>query len=393
MDTTIQHAGRLRLAVVTSFPMDAARPHGGVEAVSVNLVPALTRFEDLEVHVVTTDPGCTAASVTQWEGATIHRLPWQGHRVLTHATRSGRQAMQAYLERLQPDVIHAHDFYGMMTQGLAIPRVFTIHGFIHADTLQAGERFSRLRARLWRRAEHACWANQPHIISISPYVRESLRGIAQGVIHDIDNPIDRRCFEVERRERQGTIFSAALICPRKNTIGLLQAFASLLKEAPEARLRLAGAFVDPEYEVRVRWFLEQAELEERVALLGSIGADRVREELARASVFALVSLEEGAPMGVAEAMAAGVPVVTSNRCGMPYMVRDGESGFLVDADDPRDAADRMRQMLADDDLRSRMGCVGRRIAEDRFHPDRVATRTREVYLRAVREKGLAHAAH
>jgi glycosyltransferase involved in cell wall biosynthesis len=392
MATNEQHAGTLRVAVVTSFPANPARPHGGVEAVSVNLAPALARFDDLDVHVVTTDPACSAATVMQWEDVTIHRLPWRGHRVLTHATRTGRQDVQACLLALQPDVIHAHDFYGMMTQGLPIPRVFTIHGFIHADTLQAGERFSRVRSRLWRRAEHACWADQPHIISISPYVRESLHGLARGVIHDIDNPIDRRCFEVERQERHGTIFSAALICPRKNTIGLLQAFAALLEAAPQAQLRLAGAFIDPEYEVRVRWFIEQAELGERVELLGSVGADRIREELARASLFALVSLEEGAPMGVAEAMAAGVPVVTSNRCGMPYMVRHGESGFLVDPDDPRDVADRMRQVLADNELRGRMGCAGRRIAEDRFHPDHVAARTREVYLRAVREKGPVHAA-
>lgn len=392
MDTTQKHSAPLRVAMVTSFPSDPARPHGGVEAVSVTLAPALAKFSDLDVHVVTTDPACAAATVTPWEGVTIHRLPWRGHRVLTHATRTGRQDVRAYLEYLRPDVIHAHDFYGMMTQDLPIPRVFTIHGFIHADTLQAGERFFRLRSRLWRRAEHACWADQPHIISISPYVREALRGVARGVIHDIDNPIDRRCFDVVRDERQGTIFSAALICPRKNTLGLLEAFALLLQHQPQARLRLAGAFIDTEYEVRVRWLLERADLAARVELLGPIGSDQVREELARASLFALVSLEEGAPMGVAEAMAAGLPVVTSNRCGMPYMVRDGESGFLVNPEDPRDVAYRMRQVLADDSLRSRMGCAGRRIAEDRFHPDRVAARTREVYLRAVREKGPTHAA-
>lgn len=88
-------------------------------------------------------------------------------------------------------------------------------------------------------------------------------------------------------------------------------------------------------------------------------------------------------MGVAEAMAAGVPVITSNRCGMPYMVRDGESGFLVDPLDTHDIANRIHLILADHTLRYRMGCAGRRIAEDRFHPDRVAARTREVYRRAA----------
>ncbi len=377
----------LRLAIVTSFPADPTHPRGGVEAVSVNLVSALAKLPDLDVHVVTTDRACPAPQVTSWRGATLHRLPWRDRRVLTHATRSGRRDVQACLGRLQPDVIHAHDFYGIMTRHLPIPRVFTIHGFIHADTLYAAERFWRLRARLWKRAETACWADQPHIISISPYVREYLRGIATGVIHDIDNPIDENCFHLPRREQPGTIFSAALVCPRKNTLGLLQAFSRLLARGADARLRLAGPFIDPAYETRVRRFVAQNRLADRVDLLGSISRDHIRDELSRASLFALVSLEEGAPMGVAEAMAAGLPVVTSNRCGMPYMVRQGESGFLVDPNDPDDVADRMGQILQDGALRERMGCRARLIAKDRFHPDRVAERTREVYYRALRRKG------
>jgi glycosyltransferase involved in cell wall biosynthesis len=84
-------------------------------------------------------------------------------------------------------------------------------------------------------------------------------------------------------------------------------------------------------------------------------------------------------------MAAGVPVVTSNRCGMPYMVRDGESGLLVDPNDPDDIARRLRQLLNDDELRKSMGAKGREIALDRFAPAKVAKRTYDVYLRAISE--------
>ena len=73
--------------------------------------------------------------------------------------------------------------------------------------------------------------------------------------------------------------------------------------------------------------------------------------MACAAAFALISLEENSPMAIEEAMAAGVPVVTSNRCGMPYMVRDEESGFLVNPDDSEETAERLRQLLTDDELR------------------------------------------
>jgi glycosyltransferase involved in cell wall biosynthesis len=82
-------------------------------------------------------------------------------------------------------------------------------------------------------------------------------------------------------------------------------------------------------------------------------------------------------------MAVGVPVVTSNRCGMPHMVRHGESGFLVEPDDPGEIAARLRQLLVDVQVRDAMSRSCRAAALERFHPARVAARTREVYLQAA----------
>ncbi len=369
--------------MVTSFPKDPNTPHGGVESVSVNLARALSKLEDLELHVVTTDPNCNGAARSPWNDVMIHRLPQLGRRVLTGAVWAGRRQMRDYLTALAPDIVHAHDFYGLMVKGLSIPRVFTIHGFIYGDTKLASERLTWLRWRIWRHVETSGWADQPHIISISPYVRERLAGISTGTIHDIDNAISPECFGIRRDERKGALFSAALICTRKNQIRLVEAFGKLVARGLDAELRLAGATSEPAYGQRLEQVISTLGLRDRVKLLGRLSAEQVRQELAHASVFVLVSLEENSPMGIEEAMAAGVPVVTSNRCGMPYMVRDGETGFLVDPNNPDDIAWRLGQVLQDDALRASMGAKSREIAQDRFHPAVIARRTREVYLRAV----------
>ena len=179
------------------------------------------------------------------------------------------------------------------------------------------------------------------------------------------------------------ISSAALICRRKNTLAVVESFARLAPARPEAELRLAGAVSDVPYGRRVTQRIAELGLGDRVKLLGALPKVQVQAELAAASVFALVSLEENAPVSIEEAMAAGLPVVTSNRCGMPYMVRDGESGYLVDPNDPEDIADRLGTLLQDGDLRARMGATGRQIAMERFHPDVVARRTLEVYRMAI----------
>ena len=375
----------MKLVVATSFPKDPSRPFGGVEAVSVNLVKGLAELDDLDVHVVTTYRSCESPTQSQWCGAAVHRLPWEGRNVLTHVVGPGRRRVREYVAGLDPDVIHAHDIYGIMVKQMAIPRVFTIHGFIHADTLEAQARFARVRSRIWRSVELAGWADQPHIISISPYVRERLSGIAKGVIHDIDNPIAEGFFDIARVEQKGVIFSAGLICPRKNQLKLVEAVGILRARGLDVRLRLAGAVADRQYGERVENRINMLGLDKHVALLGSISVEQVQDELASAGVFALVSFEEGSPMGIEEAMAAGVPVVTSNRCGMPYMVRDGVSGFLVDPHDEEDIAWRIGEVLKDDSLRASMGAKAREIALDRFHPAAVAQRTREVYRRAVRK--------
>ena len=376
---------QLKVALATAFPQDPKRPRGGVEAVSVNLARALAGLPSLQIHVVTLDRDCSSGAVSEWEGATIHRLPATGGPLLLNAKGCYRRLVQQYVSQLKPDVVHAHDTYGIMVKGLNVPRVFTVHGFIHEDTLYAGGRFAWLRSKLWKRIEISAWADQPHIISISPYVRERLRGIAKGVVHDIENPIAAECFAVRHDEQPGAIFCAAGVCERKNTLGLVRAFAFLSRENPAARLRWAGPVVDAGYERNVRQSIEEHGLTGKVTLLGPVSSEQIRAELAKAAVFALVSFEEGAPMGVAEAMAAGVPVVTSNRCGMPYMVRDGENGFLVDPNDPAGIAGRIGEILGDKTLRASMGKRSAEVALDLFHPAPVAMRTYAVYRQAFKK--------
>jgi glycosyltransferase involved in cell wall biosynthesis len=375
----------MKVAVVTSFPANPEAPHGGVEAVSVNLVEALAEFDDLDIDVVTTRQNSDSQGIQNYGKVRVHRLAWAGGSMLRNATGPGRRQMQEYLRKLNPDVIHAHDTYGLMVKGTALPRVFTIHGFIYGDVMVSGTRFASLRSKLWRHVETSGWADQSHIISISPYVRERLDGISKGEIYDIDNPVGRTFFTINRNEREGTIFCAAALIPRKNTLALVDAIAELVAGGLNVELRLAGSLENKNHVAKMQERVKENGLEKNVLLLGSLSSEQIREELSSASVFGLVSLEENSPMGIEEAMAAGVPVVTSNRCGMPYMVQDCESGFLVDPLNPSDIATRLKRLLENNDLRKAFGAKGKEIALARFHPEKVAKRTREVYLRAIED--------
>ena len=107
---------RIKVAIVTQFPKDASAPHGGVEAVSVNLVRALASCDDLDLHVVTVDSACSAITHETWTGVPVHRLPKLRRSELVNAIGAGRRQVATYLSELSPDLVHAHDTYGLMVK-------------------------------------------------------------------------------------------------------------------------------------------------------------------------------------------------------------------------------------------------------------------------------------
>jgi glycosyltransferase involved in cell wall biosynthesis len=372
---------RVRLVLVTAFPVDPGTPRGGVEGVSVVLGSALRQHRDLELHIVTTG-GVDTPQVEDWGAARVHRLPWTSSRQLSGALGRDARRLREYVGGLRPDVVHAHDTYGIMMQSIDTPRVLTIHGFIHADTRVSGASLARPRASVWKQIETRAWARYPHIISISPYVRERLTGIATGAVHNVDNPIADAFFDVQRRDGAAQVFSAATISPRKNTLAVVDGFARAKAQGLRATLRLAGPQPVPEYTEAVRRRIRRHGLDDDVVLLGQLSTEAMLGELAGASVSVLMSVEENAPLAVQEAMAAGVPVIASSRCGMPYQIDDGESGFLVEPHRADDLAARLLQVVGDDDLRGALARRARAVARERFHSERVASRTIAVYQRA-----------
>ncbi len=372
----------LKVCIVTQFPRDPDRPVGGVEAVSVNLVRYLARNPELDVHVLSL-ADIQSAEEGQLESARLHFLPRPSGSMLRLAIDKGRRVVLVWLTANPMDLVHAHDTYGLMVRGYPGHRVFTVHGFIYGDTLVSGSRFATPRAHLWKRVETRGWGDQPNIVSISPYVRERVSAFSAARIRDIDNPVAAEFFDIPWQPKSGTIFSAAVINPRKNTLKLVEAFRVLRQQGVQAELRLAGPIVDAAYGEQLQQYMRTHQLETDVHLLDSLPSPEVRRELAACSVFALASLEENSPMGIEEAMAVGIPVVSSNRCGMPYMIRHGESGFLFDPFDADDIASGLIRLLNDTVLLRAMGACGRAIALERFHPQRVAARTTDFYREIV----------
>jgi glycosyltransferase involved in cell wall biosynthesis len=173
----------------------------------------------------------------------------------------------------------------------------------------------------------------------------------------------------KRGERDGGSprpYTVALLCvatltPRKGYELLLSALNAVPNR--DWRLTCAGSLDrDPPTVARVRALLRGCSLDDRVSLVGDLDAVALAAEYARADVFVLPTLYEGYGMAVAEALARGLPVVSTATGAIDDLVGD-EAGIVVPPGDRPKLIDALSRMIGDAALRARLAEGARRVRE------------------------------
>jgi len=161
-----------------------------------------------------------------------------------------------------------------------------------------------------------------------------------------------------------TIVFAGRLVPEKGVDALVRAFARVVPRIPGARLLLAGD--GPERE-RIQELIDELKLSTHVALLGHLPAAEMERHFAAAWVQAVPS-RWAEPFGLTavEAMMRGTAVVASASGGLAEIVRDSETGFLVQPDNVDALASALLKILGDRDMAERMGMNGREVALTHF---------------------------
>ncbi len=178
------------------------------------------------------------------------------------------------------------------------------------------------------------------------------------------------------RHEECTLLFLGRLCEGKGIYDLLRAMAAIAPEFPALRL-LAGG--DGEHE-QVRAQAEELGIARHVEILGWItGADK-DALIARATIYVLPSYVENLPMGVLEAMAAGLPVITTPVGGIPSTIEHGMDGLLVQPGDVAALADALRRLLRERSVREALGEAARRKAIARFSAEKVIAEIDDLYL-------------
>ena len=188
--------------------------------------------------------------------------------------------------------------------------------------------------------------------------RRRIRLIRTGVDTSFFHPPDSR----DQRERLEIVSVGGLNWKKGHEYALV-ALRRLLDAGAPARLTLVGDGPDRQ---RLLYTAGDLGLEDRVAFRGALGRAAVREVLNESDVFLLSSLTEGISNAALEAMACGLPIVSTTAGGMPEAISDGEEGLLTPLRDPRAMAEALRALWLDAERRTVMGRAARRRVEADF---------------------------
>jgi len=133
----------------------------------------------------------------------------------------------------------------------------------------------------------------------------------------------------------------------------------------------------------------QAVAGDGICFRGRVDLTGLMDLLSRATALVLPSAQENAPNVIAEAMAAGVPVVATRAGGIPDMIKHGETGLLYEVGDVAGLTDCLRRLLTEPALCKRLGHQAREVAQATYSTTEVAAATVATYRQLLDRQGAA----
>lgn len=282
----------------------------------------------------------------------------------------------------QITLIHAHEFYmgavgALISRLTGVPLVVTVHGKSYYPDKRRRRLIYRMVAT---RAAMVVAVSQDlkmffcRTVGV-PHKRVAVIHNGIRVNHAFDRNRDPKLLEGLGIPPESSIVgTVGNLYPVKGHRHLILAAKTIVQRQPNTHILIFGRG-----ELKDTLIAEAQALgiKERVHLLGY--RDDVPKWLEVMDVFTMPSLSEGLPLSLLEAMAAGTPPVVTSVGGMPEVVQDGRTGFLVPPGDPNSLARKVLGLLEDPSLAANLGKAARATVLERFSLERMVNEYRDLY--------------
>ena len=205
-----------------------------------------------------------------------------------------------------------------------------------------------------------------------------INSVSKKIFH-LPHGIDPDLFApppVANHSRRKNILYLASVSERKGIFDLLQAFPKVVSRYPETRLTIVGPGDDLD---RVKQAVAASAYRDQITLTGPVGREETANIYPKYTVYCLPSYGEPYATTLLEAMAVGLPIVTTTTGGSPYLVPPA-GGRLVTPGDVAALAAALIEILGSEDLQRSMGMENRQAILEHFSWNRVIDRLEQIYL-------------
>jgi glycosyltransferase involved in cell wall biosynthesis len=267
---------------------------------------------------------------------------------------------------------HLHGTFGTRTTTLACV-IARLAGRDFSFTTHAYDIFRPNPSLVWKTNQ----ARFMRTISLfnKQYIQDTYRGVDGSKIQVVYLGVNTRAFAPASPAPNpcGTVrlVSVGDLIEKKGHVILVRACALLARQGYRFTCRIIG---EGRHHPAVAHEISQLEIASHVELLGSRAHEEVRRLLHESEVFVLACMDvraqgedlDGIPVALMEAMAMGMPVVSTTISGIPELIEDGVSGLLVPERDEGRLADALRRLIENPQLRTTLGKAARQRIEERF---------------------------
>lgn len=357
----------MKIAQVGNYPLSSNCIRGGVEASVYGLVNELIQ-QGQKVYVFDFPRMLCEDRVEQDGQVCVYRYKNAGKHNEDAVTRT--LDIVRDIEKLHPDIIHIHgtgaiskDIF-LSVRHYNIPIILTIHGLLRVEKhnklkiavrrpwrvkalLKATYQFvkqNRVECAFLQEVDNAIVDTEYLVVALKKYPIKKLPNL-----YVIPQGANDRFFSVQNQvpKVENRILCVGAFGVRKGQKKLIRAFEKLRYSGVDAQLVLCGVVAEEDYFRQIQAMAEASNYRNDIEVKKNLSANELISEYQKATIFALHSQEESQGIVLAEAMAMGLPIVSTKVGGIPYVVEDGKTGLLTDFGDVEATAMAMEKLLQD----------------------------------------------
>jgi len=278
--------------------------------------------------------------------------------------------------------LYANHIVWLVSKLKDIPMIFTSHSPLLMENLLKAESGISFSGKEALRARSLLWDSPTCVfIAFTECQAELYRKVGVKNIRVIPHCIDPRVFQVEKDNRiaikygldENNILCISTMEPRKGQDLIIESMPKILKEFPNTKLLLSGRTYEQchrEYLKKLELLVSKLNLNDRVVFLGDIPKEDLIQLYLLSSIFVLPTESEMFGLVFLEAMAAGLPVITTNKPYTAEILDNGKAGMLVEREQT-EIGNAILQLLGDKELRKKMGADGQKTVEQKYCLDNI----------------------